>query len=110
MSCLQLCFVDDDSDITPITAAVFFMAKTMNENSYNKKVFKSKRNPPLADRCMGYVVNKFEQGQGAGAGRDTGPEVNKFERVTVFTWGIPCEQTDRDEQNITSLTPLWAVQ
>ena len=29
--------------------------------SVNKKAFQSKANPPLADRCVGYIVTKFEQ-------------------------------------------------
>ena len=39
------------------------------ERISNKKVFQSNTNRPLSDRCMGYMVNNFEQvesGKGAG--------------------------------------------
>ena len=41
-----------------------------NSNKGNKKAFLSKANLPLADRCIGYMVNKFKQvlGQGWGQG------------------------------------------
>ena len=41
----------------------------------NKKAFQSKTNWPLADRCLGYIVNKFEHVRG-GAKKS---HVNKFE-------------------------------
>ena len=49
-----------------------------------KKAFQSKVNRPLADRCMGYIVNKFEQVRGQvpkGGGVGGRPYVNKFEHV-----------------------------
>ena len=35
--------------------------KTTAKFCANKKAFQSKDNRPLANRCMGYTVNKFEQ-------------------------------------------------
>ena len=47
-----------------------------------KKAFQSKVNRPLADRCMGYIVNKFEQVRGqVPKGGGERPHVNKFEHV-----------------------------
>ena len=40
----------------------------------NKKAFQSKANCALADRCIGYIVNRFEQVIGEGS------QVNKFEQ------------------------------
>ena len=51
-------------------------------NVLTKKIFESKANRPLADRCMGDIANKFEQVLGAGAGWG-GSQVNKFEQVHV---------------------------
>ena len=33
----------------------------LGENCVDKKAFQSKTNRLLADRCMGYIMNKFEQ-------------------------------------------------
>ena len=35
----------------------------------NKKAFQLKANSPLADRCTGYIVNKFEQVGGGDRGQ-----------------------------------------
>ena len=53
----------------------------------NKKAFQSKAHRPLADRCMGYVVNMSQSWGAMGGGV---PQVNKFEHVWEV-WGSPCD-------------------
>ena len=58
----------------------------------NKKAFHSKANRPFADRCMGYIVHKFEQVWGYHVvSGGLGP--------TEYVWTGPCVvtlgQTDR---------------
>ena len=58
----------------------------------NKKAFQSNSNRPLTERCMAYIVNKFQEvGVGAGQGGQVkgfpmwlqGPHVNKFEHIPM---------------------------
>ena len=53
-----------------------FQVKQQRTALLKKKAFQWKANHPLANRCMGYIVNKFEQvmlGEGS--------QVNKIEQV-----------------------------
>ena len=50
---------------------------THGNTARNRKAYQSKANHPLADRCMGYIVNTFEQVQGGGR------------HVIFITWGTP---------------------
>ena len=77
-----------------------------------------KANRLLTNRCMGYIVNKFEQVRGGGGkdqGKDQGngvmvggcPQVNKYEQVqAVVTWIplLPREQKDRQTDTTENIT------
>ena len=59
----------------------------------DKKVFQSKVNCPLGDRCMGYIVNMFEKVSG-------GPYALWLAITDILHVEMsPCEQTHRTENN-----------
>ena len=61
-----------------------------------KKASQSKTNRLCGNRCVGYIMNKFEQVLRDGAKARGCPKVNKFEQVLIGHTGIrSCEQTDR---------------
>ena len=65
-------------------------------NLTNKKASQSKTNRPPGDRCVGYMMNKFEQVMGDGAKVRGCLKVNKSEQVLIgHTGTLSCEQTDR---------------
>ena len=61
-----------------------------------KKASQSKTNLLPGNRCVGYIMNKFEQVLRDGAKARRCPKVNKFEQVLIGHTGIrSCEQIDR---------------
>ena len=67
------------------TAELKIQAYSFTAN-YNKNSLQSNSNCPLAARCPGYTVNKFEQVQKR-VGLVSGPRVNNFKHVS----GVPCD-------------------
>ena len=61
--------------------------------SPNNKVFQSKANRRLANRCVGYITIKFRQVWMEGQGKRSS-QVNKFEHVHVWSHGDTLLWTD----------------
>ena len=49
------------SENTTVNSLWFVLCFAKNKYDHYKKTLQSQANRPLADRCMGYIVNKFEQ-------------------------------------------------
>ena len=79
---------------------------------YNKKAFQSKANRPLANRCLGYMVNEFEQDHvvGARSGAPMWPEQGELRIPKSTSWkrstcGDP-QNVDRQNNRQTSMKTL----
>ena len=49
------------SENTTVNSLWFVLCFVKNKYDHYKKTLQSQANRPLADSCMGYIVNKFEQ-------------------------------------------------
>ena len=80
-------------------------------NEFNNQEGLSVKDQP-GNRCVGYIMNKFEQVLRDGAKARGCPKVNKFEQVLIGHTGTPsCEQTDRftDRDMSENITFLHSV-